>query len=141
MLVVAPTAALAACSDGRPAFCTDLRRAAGMSALTGALQSQNLARARTEARAFRDLADRAPGGVRADLRDLAGAVSDIVALISEERGAVLGAEGGSGTDARRGDTPGAEQDRDELNARLGDLALVSSRVQRWAQRNCGLTLR
>lgn len=129
---------MTSCSDGRPAFCDDLARAADMSALTKALDARDLDKARVAARDFRDLADAAPGSIRAELRDLAGAVSDIVELIAEERNASLGAAGA--TNPGKGTEPGADQSRTELDARLGELSAVSSRVGRWAERNCGLRL-
>ncbi|MBS1838702.1 MAG: hypothetical protein JST64_13500 [Actinobacteria bacterium] len=128
----------AACGDGRPPFCDDLTRSASMSTLSKALSSRDLAKARAAAKDFRDLADSAPEGTRADLRDLATAVSDIVDLIAEERNTALGADPGGSRG--RNDTAGADQARTELNQRLGELSTVSSRVERWAERNCGLRL-
>lgn len=141
-LVAAPLLTVAvllgsSCGGGQPAYCDDLRRSADMTALNAALRSQDLGKARTAADEFRDLADGAPDDVRSDMRDLAAAVGDIVDLIGQERSATAGAHG---TEAG-GSAAGVDQRRGELNTRLGELAAVSSRVERWAQRNCGLSLR
>lgn len=127
------------CGDGRPAFCDDLAHSAGMSELNAALKSHDLDKARLAASRFHDLADGAPEDIRSDLGDLATAVSDIVELIGRDRSAVPGAGEGDRKDGRSGE-PTVEQDRSDLNARLGRLSTTSSRVERWAQRNCGLSL-
>jgi len=141
VLALASLAVVASCGDGRPAFCDDLARSANMSALTSALDARDLTKARAAATDFRELADRAPDDVRSDLRDLAAAISDIVDLIAAQRGATLGAEGGrTPQDDGTQTVSGVDQDRAKLNTRLGELSTVSSRVERWAARNCGLTL-
>lgn len=142
VLTVALFAGPASCGDGRPAFCDDLARSADMSALRSALDARDLARARAAASDFRDLTDGAPDDVRSDLRDIATAISDIVDLIAAQRGATLGAEGGRTPQSDGTQTvSGVDQDRAKLNARLGELSTTSSRVERWAARNCGLNLR
>lgn len=126
---------LTACGDGRPAFCDDLARAADMDALSAALRAQDLDKARRAAREFSDLADGAPSEVRPDLQDLARAVSGIVDLLGAERNAMPGA-GREG----QGDAAVVERQRDDLNERLDELATTSSRVERWATRECGISL-
>ena len=106
-----------------------------MSALTDALDAQDLDRARTAAEEFSLLADQAPSEVRSDLQDLADAVDGIVELLAAERNAVPGAS----TDGQ-GDAAAVEQQRDALNERLEALSTTSSRVERWASRECGVTL-
>ena len=135
LAVTAVVAVSTGCGDGRPAFCDDLARAADMDDLSAALRAQDLDRARTAAREFSDLADGAPEDLRPDMQDLAGAVSEIVDLLSAERNAMPGA-GHEG----QGDAAVVERQRDELNERLDDLAVTSSRVERWASRECGLDL-
>ena len=132
-LVVAAIAS--ACGDGRPAFCDDLSRSADMSELSAALESQDLDRARTAAEQFSELAAGAPEGIRTEMQDLAEAVEGIVELLAADRNAVPGAG-----DEGQGDAAVVEQDRDELNRRLEELAGTSSRVERWASRECGVTL-
>lgn len=106
-----------------------------MKALTRSLESQDLERARDAADRFRSLADDAPDDIRSDMGDLADTVSEIVELLGDERSAVPGAGNSGG-----GDAADAQQKRDELNRRLDEMAATSSRVQRWAFRNCGLDL-
>lgn len=134
-IALASTLAVASCSDGRPAFCDDLSRSADMSSLSDALAAQDLGKARTAAEEFSDLAEQAPDSIRSDMQDLATAVSGIVELLAAERNAVPGA----GTDGQ-GDAAAVEQQRDELNRRLEELSSTSSRVERWASRECGLDL-
>ena len=106
-----------------------------MKALTEALETQDLGRARRAADQFRDLAGHAPDDIRPDFEDLAVAVADIVELLGDERSAVPGA-----ANPDKGDAPTLQQDREELNRRLDDLASTGSRVERWAFRTCGLDL-
>ena len=136
--VVAATMAtfVAACGDGRPPFCDDLAKSATMSTLSKALQTQNLDRARAAAKEFSDLAGSAPNDIHSDMQDLAGAVSDIVDLLTAERNAVPGAG-----DNGQGDAAAVEQQRDRLNNRLADLAATSAKVEQWASRQCGIDLR
>ncbi|UDY35659.1 hypothetical protein [Dermatobacter hominis] len=124
-----------ACGDGRPGFCDDLSKQADMSALSSALESQDLDRARTAAEQFSELAGSAPDDIRSDMQDLADAVEQIVELLAADRNAVPGAG-----DEGQGDAAVVEQDRDELNRRLEEMATTSSRVERWASRECGVTL-
>ncbi len=132
---LAAVVALGSCSDGRPAFCDDLSRSADMSSLSEALASQDLDKARTAAEEFSELADKAPSAIQPDMQDLASAVSGIVDLLTAERNAVPGA----GTDGQ-GDAAAVEQQRDQLNRQLEELSATSSRVERWASRECGLDL-
>ena len=106
-----------------------------MKALTEALETQDLGRARRAADQFRDLAGHAPDDIRPDFEDLAVAVADIVELLGDERSAVPGA-----ANPDKGDATTLQQDWEELNRRLDDLASTSSRVERWAFRTCGLDL-
>jgi hypothetical protein len=127
--------ATTACGDGRPAFCDELSKAADMSELSAALESQDLGKARTAAESFSELAAAAPDDIRTEMEDLADAVERIVGLLAADRNAVPGA-GEQG----QGDAAVVEQDRDELNRRLEELATTSSQVERWAARECGVTL-
>ncbi|HPU39101.1 MAG TPA: hypothetical protein PLS63_05975 [Microthrixaceae bacterium] len=126
----------AACGDGRPAFCDDLAKSATMSALSKALQTQDLDRARTAAKEFSGLADAAPTDIRSQVQDLAGAVSDVVDLLAAERNAVPGAG-----DDGQGDAAAVEQQRDRLNSRMADLSATSAKVEQWASQQCGIDLR
>jgi hypothetical protein len=120
---------LSSCGDGQPEYCQDLAKGADMAALTKALDAQDLAAARTAASDFRELATSAPSDIRPDMEDLAGAVTDIVGLLSAERTAGPGA-----------DPAEVEQRREDLNQRLGGLSTTGSRVEDWASRNCGISL-
>jgi hypothetical protein len=139
LLVLVAGAALAVsaagCGDGRPAYCNDLAGVADMSALSSALESQDLGRAREAAQRFSELAGGAPDDIRSEMEDLADAVEAIVELLTADRNAVPGA----GEDGQ-GDAADVERQRDELNRRLEDLATTSSRVERWAARECGVEL-
>ncbi len=106
-----------------------------MDALTSALESQDLGKARTAAQQFAELADGAPDDIRPQMRDLAEAVEEIVELLAADRSAVPGA-GEQG----QGDAAVVQQDRDQLNQRLEELSTTSSQVERWASRECGVTL-
>lgn len=140
VVVLVTTVATGGCGDGRPAFCDDLAGSVDMTALTRALDAHDLGRARVAAQRFRDLSDRAPGAIRSDMQALAGAVGDIVDLVGAERSTTTGGDHGAVTgDAKN--SPDVEQDRNELNSRLSELSTVSSRVERWAQRSCGISLR
>ena len=136
---------LSGCGDGRPGFCDDLARSADLSGLTAALEARNLPRARQAAADFQDLADGAPPDIRDDIRSLAGSVADIVGLLGAER-----TSGPGVTTTTAGDGPAAppsadaadvERRREDLNRRLGELSGTSSRVEDWASRTCGITLR
>ncbi len=129
-------AAGAACNDGRPDFCDDLARSADMKGLNDAFQAQDLGRARAAADRFSELAAAAPSDIRDDFEDLANAVEDIVELLAAERSATPGAG-----DDGQGDAAAVEQQRDQLNRRLDELSATSSSVERWASRECGLSLR
>lgn len=124
---IALSLVLAACGDGRPAYCDDLTRNAQLGTLTRALEARDLGRARRAATAFRGLADAAPADIRADMRALARAVADIVGLLEAEQSA--------------GPNPAdVERRREELNRRLGQLSATGSRIENWASRTCGITL-
>lgn len=127
---------LGACSDGRPEFCDDLAKSADMTALTKALEAQDLDKARSAADQFSELAMAAPADIRDDFEDLAHAVAGIVDLLATERSTTPGA----GEDGA-GDAAVIEQQRDRLNRQLDELSSTSSKVERWASRECGLDLR
>ena len=140
---------LSSCGDGQPDYCQDLARNADMGSLTKALDAKDLKAARAAAAEFKDMAASAPSDIRSDMDDLAAAVTDIIGLLSAERmaGPGAGATSTTSTTAASGTTPSSgsdpadvEQRREELNRRLGELSVTSSRVEDWASRNCGISL-
>lgn len=120
----------AACGDGRPAFCDDLARNAGMTQLRRALDAGDLRAAQAATDRFVQLADAAPPDVRPDLRAVARGVDDVVALLRADR-----------ADAGTTDAELAARRREDLDRELADLARRSARVEAWASRTCGLDLR
>lgn len=126
-MLLAGVASAGACSDGTPPFCTSLRANADLDGLAEALAASDLEQAGAEALRLTDLADDAPAEIRADLRALATAVTEIVDLLADEAG---------GTSE-----PGEnERRRDQLNDEFGELDQRSDRVSTWALRECGLRL-
>lgn len=107
-----------------------------MTALSKALKTQDLDRARKAAKGFAELADAAPTDIRSDVQDLASAVNDVVELLAAQRNALPGA----GEDGK-GDAAAVEQQRDRLNKRLADLSTTSAKVEQWASKECGIDLR
>ena len=149
LVALALVAGLAACSDGRPDFCDEFAKVADLKALRAALDGSDLPRARREASALEELASSAPDDIRADLEELADAVSDIVTLVSDDRGTATTTTAPASTAPTTIAPPETtttvapaelERRREELNARLADLSQQSATVGAWASRTCGLEL-
>ena len=150
LVVLAFAAGLAACGDGRPDFCDEFAKVADLKALRTALDGSDLPRARREASALEELAASAPDDIRADLEKLADAVSDIVKLVSDDRGTATTTTAPTSTAPTTPTRPPAttttvapaelERRREELNSRLADLSQQSATVGAWASRTCGLEL-
>lgn len=135
--------ALPSCGDGRPPFCDQLQRRAGLEDLTAAIERGDLETAAGEARALVELSASAPREVRPNLERLSEAVADVVALLEAERSSAEGSGGDGRPDRATDDRPGAadlQRRRDELNDRLGDLSADSSAVSAWTREHCGFTL-
>ena len=133
-LILSTSLLAASCGDGTPAFCSTLREQSDLAALGAALDEGDLDAAGDEARQLEELADEAPAQIRGDLRELGDAVVQIVDLLATERddAEVEGADPGA---------PGeADQRRQDLNERLGELDERSRRVSAWALEECGLAL-
>jgi hypothetical protein len=137
LLLGCGTAALAACSDGTPAFCEPLQETADLAALTSALEAGDLDKAASEARRLADLAEEAPAEIRADFEALTQGVVDIVDLVAEDRAATAVDPGATSSTV---DPSEVERRRDELNERLSDLDRRSDRISAWAVEQCGLDL-
>lgn len=127
LAVLVVTTAVAACTDGTPAFCGPLREQADLAELADALDSGDLEVASAEARRLADLAGDAPPEIRSDLEELADAVVELVELLADER---------VGT----GDADDIERRRARLNEELAELDQRSERVSEWASTECGLRL-
>lgn len=135
--------ALASCGDGRPRFCDQLQRRAGLEDLTAAIERGDFETAADEARALVELSASAPREVRPNLERLSEGVADVVALLEAERSAAEGSGSDGRPDQPTGDPPGAadlQRRRDELNDRLGELSADSSELSAWTREHCGFTL-
>lgn len=127
-LIVSAALLAVSCGDGTPAFCSTLRERSDLAALGGALDEGDLDAAGDEARRFEELAAEAPAEIRGDLQALGDAVVQIVELLAADR---------DDADAPEGE---ADQRRQDLNERLGELDERSRRVSAWALEECGLQL-
>lgn len=148
------------CGDGRPDFCDQLQEVSSLRSLRTAIEQGDLSTARSEARRLREVADDAPPEVRSRFRALAGAVTDVVELLSAEqapvtRGPGSGVEGTppgdrapttdggptAGPAPEAGSEPAeVERRREQLNRRLGELGDDGSAVTAWAAETCGIDL-
>ncbi|CAB4530354.1 unannotated protein [freshwater metagenome] len=128
LALVALSGLLAACGDGRPAFCTPLSQAADLGGISAALRAGDIAEAGDEAIQLRELASEAPPEIRADFEEVADSIIEIIDLVASE-----GEDGQS-------DPSRFERRREELNTRLGQIDNRSQRISVWATEQCGLEL-
>lgn len=127
-LILSTSLLAVSCGDGTPAFCSTLRERSDLAALGGALDEGDLDAAGDEALRFEELAAEAPTEIRGDLQELGDAVVQIVELLAADR---------DDTDSPEGE---ADQRRQDLNERLGELDERSRRVSAWALEECGFQL-
>lgn len=121
---------VSSCGDGTPGFCEPLAESADLSGLATAIEAGDLDTAGAEAERLSDLADSAPAEIRDDFDELIDAVVDVIELL----------ESTAATDGPGAGTGDLERQRDDLNARLGELGTSSDRVAAWASAQCGIDL-
>lgn len=105
-----------------------------LQALTQAIQSKDFKAAAAQAKELRELADRAPDEVRADMQELAKSAQEIVQLLEKDE------EQASVSENPADSTSEIEQLRNHLNSRFDDLDRRSARLSRWTSEKCGLDL-